>query len=362
MTPVKYGVSARYQQIYLTVYEDGTIQLNHGGVEVGQGIHTKVIQGATFALSRFAVTGVSMGLFVVEETNTSVIPNAAMTGGSTTSEAAVAGTMNAIEQLIERLEPVRAAIVKEKLAKLAKAKENGADADSAKSTDGKDGEQSESAAAAGEKKTSAADEQDLPAVSWLEVVQKALSDNIPLAIQSAFRRMPGAISSPADIAPLKYFNFGACASEVEIDVQTGEVIILRSDMVYDCGTSLNPAIDLGQAEGGFVQGLGFYLTEDLLEDEQGRISSDGTWEYKPPLMTDIPLHFNVEFMRGIDKGKGILSSKASGEPPLVLSTSVYAAVTNAVAAARKGAGLRPRTTYHAPITVEQVAMACKSAP
>jgi len=360
MTPVKYGVAARYQQAYLTVYEDGTIQLNHGGSDVGQGIHTKVIQAATHALRQFAVTGVDMSLFVCEETNTSVIPNAAMTGGSTTSEAACAAIMNAVGQLIERLEPVRAACVKDKLKKLEEERQKAAGSGGGSA---KDGDAAKTAASGGgaaeEKKTGADDEADIPPISWLEVVSKALANNIPLAIQSTFRRMPGAISSAEDVQPVKYFNFGACASEVEVDVRTGEVMILRSDMVYDCGTSLNPAIDIGQAEGGFVQGLGFYLTEDLLQDEEGRVESDGTWEYKPPLMVDIPLRFNVEFMRGIDKGKGILSSKASGEPPLVLATSVYSAIVQAVGAARKDAGLPARCDFNAPITVEKVALACK---
>ena len=180
------------------------------------------------------------------------------------------------------------------------------------------------------------------------MVAKAVGSNIPLAVQSAFRSEAG----------INYFNFGACCSEVEVDVRTGEVIILRSDMVYDCGTSLNPAVDIGQAEGGFVQGLGFYMTEDLLQNEQGGIASDGTWEYKPPLMADIPLQFNVEFMRGIDKGKSILSSKASGEPPLVLATSVHCAMVNAVTEARKDAGLPARVHFNTPMTVEDVAMAC----
>ena len=366
MTPVKYGVAARFRQAYLVVFEDGSIQLSHGGSEVGQGIHTKVIQAATHALRQFAVTGVDMSLFVVEETNTSVIPNAAMTGGSTTSEAACAGVMNAVELLIERLEPVREAIVKEKMAKLAKEKAAvlGGEADMDKDAAAQaqatgDDSAGGGGAASEEKKTTGVDEQDAPAVAWLEVVSKALANNIPLAVQSAFRRMPGAISSPEGIQPLKYFNFGACASEVEVDVRTGEVIILRSDIVYDCGTSLNPAIDVGQAEGGFVQGLGFYLTEDLLLDAQGRVESDGTWEYKPPLAVDIPVQFNVEFLQNADKGKGILSSKASGEPPLVLSTSVYVAVVHAVAAARHDAGLPAHCVFNAPITVDKVALACQ---
>lgn len=134
--------------------------------------------------------------------------------------------------------------------------------------------------------------------------------------------------------------------------------ILRTDLVYDCGKSLNPAVDLGQAEGGFVQGLGFYLSEDLQIDAAGRVASNGTWEYKPPCSADVPVEFNVEFLQNRPFAKGVLSSKASGEPPLVLATSVFVALKHAIAAAREDAGLQGAFQLNAPATVDVIKQAC----
>merc|ERR1712070_150481 len=132
-----------------------------------------------------------------------------------------------------------------------------------------------------------------------------------------------------------YHIYGACVSEVELDMLTGETTILSSSILYDCGKSLNPTIDLGQCEGAFMMGVGFFLRERLIQDSiTGKLATDGTWEYKIPCFQDVPLRFDVEFFpRAHDKG--ILSSKASGEPPLVLASSVFFAVKEAVLAGRK---------------------------
>merc|ERR1719487_3132603 len=135
-----------------------------------------------------------------------------------------------------------------------------------------------------------------------------------------------------------YCIFGCALSEVEVDVITGEQTVNFSKIMYECGQSLNPTIDCGQAEGGFTQGIGFCLREKIVENQEtGELLTDGTWEYKIPCSQDVPLDFQVEFFpRSYEKG--ISSSKASGEPPLVLAVSVLAAVREAIKAARSSFG------------------------
>ena len=124
------------------------------------------------------------------------------------------------------------------------------------------------------------------------------------------------------------------------------------------GKSLSPAVDMGQSEGGFVKGLGFFLREDLCLAESGAVDTNGTWEYKPPCSADVPLDFRVRFLQDSAFLKGVLSSKASGEPPLVLATSVFAALRHAIAAARGAGGRSGHFVLHAPATVDKIAQAC----
>ncbi|XP_042416510.1 indole-3-acetaldehyde oxidase-like isoform X5 [Zingiber officinale] len=131
-----------------------------------------------------------------------------------------------------------------------------------------------------------------------------------------------------------YLNYGAAISEVEIDVLTGAITILRADLTYDCGQSLSPAVDLGQVEGSFVQGIGFFVYEKLEENSDGLVISDGTWSYKIPSIDTIPKHFNIRVMNSGHHKDRVLSSKASGEPPLLLAASVHSAIRKAIRAAR----------------------------
>lgn len=162
---------------------------------------------------------------------------------------------------------------------------------------------------------------------------------------------------------LEYFVYGAACSEVEVDALTGETVILSTSMLYDCGKSLNPTIDLGQCEGGFVMGLGFFLRERLIQDSiTGKLATDGTWEYKIPCFQDVPLKFDVEFFPRANE-RGIMSSKASGEPPLVLSASVFCALKEAVMAGRKEFGQEPGAfRLDAPATPRDIALAIGGIP
>lgn len=155
-----------------------------------------------------------------------------------------------------------------------------------------------------------------------------------------------------------YLNYGVAASEVEINIFTGAIVVLQSDLIYDCGKSLNPAVDIGQIEGSFVQGIGFFLTEEHEVDSKGILVSNGTWNYKPPTLDNIPRRFTVEMTTGVAHQNRVLSSKASGEPPLVLAGSVHSAVRHAIEAARKGRYDECYFRLDTPVTMQKVKELC----
>lgn len=164
-----------------------------------------------------------------------------------------------------------------------------------------------------------------------------------------------------------YFTYSAAVSEVEIDVLTGEFSILRSDIIYDAGQSINPTLDVGQVQGGFIQGVGNVTTEQMYYDEDGKPYSDGTWNYKPPCSKTIPVEFNASLLEYVRTDQrtgtpmdryGIMSSKSTGEPPLVLANSVFFAIKHAVLAARQAAGWQEWFELESPATVERIRQAC----
>eukprot|EP00882_Tetradesmus_deserticola_P017059 GHRQ01018253.1.p1 GENE.GHRQ01018253.1~~GHRQ01018253.1.p1 ORF type:complete len:236 (+),score=94.02 GHRQ01018253.1:535-1242(+) len=154
------------------------------------------------------------------------------------------------------------------------------------------------------------------------------------AMLSAYGWFDGCIGSGSARQPVQYSTFGAALSEVELDVLTGERRVLRSSIMYDCGYSLNPGIDLGQVEGAFVMGLGVMLSEDVqVQPATGKLLSGTTWQYKIPHYDLIPHNFNVSFLKDAPNPRGILSSKASGEPALLASASALMALQAAAGAA-----------------------------
>jgi xanthine dehydrogenase/oxidase len=181
-------------------------------------------------------------------------------------------------------------------------------------------------------------------------------------IEPASTQIAGAVDS------FSGFTYSAACSVVEVDILTGETKILSSDIVYDMGWSLNPAIDVGQVEGAFVQGIGYLLTEKLVfeEDgpEKGRLNTVNTWRYKPPAVSTIPLEMNV-YLFPRDKADvpenpdGIFSSKEVGEPPLVLATTVFFAVKAAIRDSRLERSLSGFFRFDAPATVQEVRRACE---
>jgi len=337
MTPIKYGVSYTYLPMnqasaQVLVYStDGSVLVHHGGIEMGQGIDTKILQITADTL------GIKQDLIQIAHGDTSTVPNASSTGASTGADLQGGAVLAAARQLRERLVDF--------------CQKN----------------------------------QDNPSVvlpnwqqdwrgSWTKVVQAAARMRVDLSCEASFDS-PNLVKLPDDgqLPPGKqvfyYFTYSAAVSEVEIDVLTGEFTILRSDIIYDAGQSINPELDFGQVEGGFIQGVGNVTTEEMYYAPDGRPYSDGTWNYKPPCSKTIPIEFNanlLEYVRTdhrtdtpMDK-YGIMSSKSTGEPPFVLANSVFFAIKHAIMDARQAAGWHEWFELESPATVERIRQACWS--
>ena len=259
-------------QTRVLVYEDGTVRVGTSGAEIGQGLATKVVQCCSLRL------GVDMAKIEVHESDTgNNTVNNGCTGGSATSEVCCQAALNACDVLLRRL----------------------------KECAGYEGPGS--------------------SVRFEDAVSKAVDAGVSLSADGW--------SNPSCDTEFQYFVWVATCAVVELDVLSGEVVVLSADIQYDCGEQLNADIDVGQIEGGFVMGLGYFLSEKVVFDKvDGSLKTPGTWEYKPPGMLDIPAEFNVRLLRNVgNNAKGnVLRSKAVGEPPMVSSASVWLAVRDAV--------------------------------
>eukprot|EP00051_Salpingoeca_urceolata_P009950 m.120900 g.120900 ORF g.120900 m.120900 type:complete len:1312 (+) comp16518_c0_seq3:946-4881(+) len=191
--------------------------------------------------------------------------------------------------------------------------------------------------------------------TWEAVVAKAHGQGVDLAERGWV--------DPSQPTPFQYFSYGMVCTEVELDVLTGEHEILRVDILFDCGQSLNPAVDIGQVEGGFVMGLGYWLSEQIKYDTDGTLLTNGTWEYKPPGAKDIPIDFRVELMPDAPNPSGFLRSKASGEPPLCMAANVMFALKYAICAAKlEQSSTVTSFAIDGPATVERVQGLCGVSP
>jgi len=305
ISPCKYGIGvAGYQTgcIINILADDGTIQVCHGGVEIGQGVNTKVAQCIAYELGSF---GVDMSLIAFSSTSTERIPNFTVTGGSATSETCSQAAIIACQSLKAMLQPIK---------------------------------------------------DKNPDAKWPQLCALALGAGCNLSATGYWSMPSGEVGG----FPFTYFVWAAACSEVELDVLTGDLQVLRTDIMYDSGYSLNYAIDNGQIEGSFVQGLGFYFTEDVVINSSGRLVSNGTWDYKPPSSKDIPIQFNVSFLANTPNPatNAILSSKASGEPPYLLAASAFFAAKDAIAARRADAGLSGYFDLSVPATIDKIQTAC----
>jgi len=307
---------------------DGSVVVHHGGVEIGQGIHIKVAQVAALTL------GCDLEAIKVGESNTDVVPNMRFTGGSITSEVCCEAVRRACLDLNATLEPHRKFLREKKQAEIA--------ADPAR---------------AGES----------PEPSFPEVAAAAnsvLGHQEKLAATGIFAPTNNKYTTDVEGKPNgkpfhgDYFTFGAAVSEVELDVLTGQTQVIRSDVLFDVGQSINPGIDIAQIEGAFCWGLGYYMHEEPLMDARGADRTQGVWEYKPPMAAEMPREFSVELLRDNPFPKGILGSKAVGEPPFMLAYSVLGAVKKAIGSARKDAGAPQVFNLPMPCTPDALQRAC----
>jgi xanthine dehydrogenase large subunit len=307
MTPVKFGISFTatfYNQAgaLVLVYRDGSVQVNHGGTEMGQGLFTKIQQLAADAL------GVALDRVRVMSTRTDKVPNTSATAASASTDLNGAAVVDACAQLRARL-------------------------------------------------TAVADR--LPgghAMSFAELCEAAYTQRVPLFAQGYYRTPDIHFDKATGRGnPFHYFAFGAAVSEVEVDRFTGAYRLLRTDILEDVGDSISPIVDRGQIEGGFLQGVGWLTLEELLWDDEGRLATGGASTYKLPSWSEVPDVFHVNFLEAAAQPGVVFGSKAVGEPPLMLAISVREAIREAVAAF----GSADVVTLPSPATPEQVFFAVR---
>ena len=326
LVPLKFGISFTATMLnqggaLLNIYMDGSVSVNHGGTEMGQGLNTKMAQVCADGL------GIDLSYVRVTGTDTQKVPNASATSASSGADINGAAIMNATAQMRARLAPVAANML------------------GCKDTDVNF---ANNMAHGGGK-----------SVEWTAVAKQAWMDRVGLSV-AGFYMTP---EIKYDFLTLTghafyYYCYGASVSEVEIDTRTGEWWLKAVDIVHDAGKSINPAIDKGQIEGGYVQGMGWLTMEECIWDKKGKFLTHGPSTYKIPVAGDIPEHFNVTLFDGSNLKPTPFNSKAVGEPPLMLALSTFFALRDAVSASADH-----QTVVHmsAPATPEKILMSCEKA-
>jgi xanthine dehydrogenase large subunit len=299
ITPVKFGISftaTAFNQAgaVVLIFRDGSVQVNQGGTEMGQGLFTKIQQIAADSL------GVPLDRVRVMSTRTDKVPNTSATAASSGTDLNGAAVADACAQLKARLV----------------------------------------AAAEGD-----------TFLTFAQMCEAAYRQRVPLFAQG-FYRTPGIHFDPRSGRgkPFHYFAFGAAVSEVEVDGFTGDYRLLRTDILQDVGDSISPVVDRGQTEGGFVQGVGWLTIEELLWDAQGRVATSSASTYKLPSWSEVPEVFEVNFLARATQSNVVMGSKAIGEPPLMLALSVREALREAAGAFGDGA----LVTFDSPATPERI--------
>jgi len=317
LTPVKFGIS--FTTTYLNqagalvhIYTDGSIHLNHGGTEMGQGLNIKIAQVAADAFQ------VPLASVKITSTRTDKVPNTSATAASSGSDLNGMAALNACE------------IIKTRLAQWSR------------ETFGHAPVFTPDGVRVGSQ-----------LLSFHDFVHQAYAARVSLSA-AGFYKTPDIHYDRATHKgrPFYYYAYGAACSEVVIDTLTGESKVVRVDILHDVGRSLNPAIDLGQIEGGFIQGMGWLTTEELVFDDKGALRTHAPSTYKIPTAGDRPDIFNVAIWQpGENRENTIHRSKAVGEPPLMLAISVFSALTDAVASV---GGHKVMPNLDAPATPERI--------
>nr|CAB3500389.1 unnamed protein product [Digitaria exilis] len=314
MVPTKFGISftAKFMNqagALVQVYTDGTVLVTHGGVEMGQGLHTKVAQVAASAFN------IPLSSVFISETSTDKVPNASPTAASASSDLYGAAVLDACQQIRARMEPI-----------------------ASRGTHN----------------------------SFAELAQTCYMERVDLSAHGFYATPDiGFDWIDGKGTPFLYYTYGAAFAEVEIDTLTGDFHTRTVDIVMDLGFSINPAIDIGQIEGAFIQGLGWVALEELKWGDNnhkwirpGHLFTCGPGAYKIPSVNDIPLNFKVSLLKGAPNPKVIHSSKAVGEPPFFLGSAVLFAIKDAIFAARAEEGHLDWFPLDNPATPERIRMAC----
>ncbi len=326
LTPVKFGISFTAKHLnqagaLLHVYTDGSLQINHGGTEMGQGLHTKIGQIVAHEF------GLPLSHVEVTSTRTDKVPNTSPTAASSGTDLNGKAAQNACHMIKQRLAEFFAEQVKGDPLQVVFAKQR---------------------VTLGQSQ-----------LSFVELVQQAYIGRVSLSA-SGFYKTPKIHydRSTGQGRPFFYFAYGASCSEVSIDTLTGEYKVDRVDILHDVGNSLNPAIDIGQIEGGFIQGMGWLTTEELLWDSAGKLTSNNPATYKIPAIGDTPDIFNVQLYQRPNDEDSIYHSKAVGEPPFMLANSVWCAIKDAIASINH---YQQDPVLHPPATPEKVFNAVQQA-
>ena len=320
MVPIKFGISFNVKSLnqagaLVHVYTDGSVHLNHGGTEMGQGLYVKVAQVVSEAFQ------IDLDRIKVSAASTGKVPNTSATAASSGSDLNGMAALDAANRIKERMTGVAADHFGVEPAEIRFA---------------------DNRVYAGNR-----------SLAFEEVAKMSWAERVSLSA-TGFYCTPDIHWDPVTMQgrPFFYYAYGACIAEVAIDALTGENRVLRADILEDCGTSLNPAIDLGQIEGGFVQGMGWVTMEELWWDGEGRLRTHGPSTYKIPGSRDVPPVFNVHILEDSpNPHPTIFRSKAVGEPPLMLALSVWLAIRDAVSSL---AGHRRFVRLDPPATPERV--------
>ncbi|KAK3744401.1 hypothetical protein QZH41_012163 [Actinostola sp. cb2023] len=282
VTPAKYGIGYTIAPLtqggaLVMVYTDGSVRVSHGGVELGQGLYTKMLQVAAKSL------GIPVSKVFTSETSTDKVPNTSPSAASYSSDINGMAVKDACDKILQRLEPYKASN---------------------------------------------------PNGTWEDWVLSAYLNHVNLSATGFYESGHFTYDWQTNTGQaFKYFSFGACCCEVEVDCLTGDHKIIRSDIVMDVGRSLNPAIDIGQIEGAFVQGCGMFTIEELCYSKEGHLLTNGPRTYKIPTLADIPKEFNVHILKNSRNKEAIHSSKAVGETCIVLAPVVFLALKDAITSA-----------------------------
>ena len=318
ITPVKFGISftaTLFNQAgaLVHVYNDGSVLVNHGGTEMGQGLHTKVAQIVADEL------GLPFDRVLLSASDTARVPNASATAASSGTDLNGRAAQFAARQVRENLAAFVAGL-------------QGCGAGEVRFADGK-------VYAAGSTR------------DFREVVKAAYANRIQLW-SDGFYRTPKIQYDKTTLTgrPFYYFAYGAACCEVAIDTHTGESRVLAVDILHDVGHSINPAIDVGQVEGGFIQGMGWLTCEELVWNADGKLATHAPSTYKIPATGDIPAKLRVDFWPEPNREDNVFGSKAVGEPPFMLGIAVWEAIRDAVASTRKDG----RVSMNAPATPERI--------